>query len=116
MSPKDWGPYVWIFLHTLVASIKEEVYSVLKTDVYNIVNRILLLLPCPECSEESVNFFRGISIEKVPTKTSFCNALYLLHNRVNAKLKKPLFNAAYLGRYDTINIIDAYNNFIKVFF
>jgi len=115
MSPKDWGPYVWRFLHTLLANITEEGYSVLKNDLYNIVNRILVLLPCPECSDESVTFFRGVSIQNIPTKTSFCNILYLLHNRVNAKLKKPLFNSVYISIYDNKNIIEAYNNFIKVF-
>ena len=32
MSPKDWGPYVWRFLHTLLANITEEGYIVLKKD------------------------------------------------------------------------------------
>ena len=115
MSPKDWGPSVWMFLHALVEGISDEGYLFLKTELYHIVNRILVLLPCPECSEESVAFFRQVSIHKLPIKINFVHTLYLLHNRVNAKLKKPLFNSVKLGMYANVNIIVAYNNFIKAF-
>ena len=115
MSPKDWGPSVWMFLHSLVAGISDEGYLILKTELYHLVHRILVLLPCPECSEESVAFFRQVSIHKLPTKINFVHTLYLLHNRVNAKLKKPLFNSEKLGMYTNVNIIVAYNNFVRAF-
>jgi hypothetical protein len=115
MSPTYWGPYVWIFLHTLAARISEEGYHNLQSSIYNIVERILTLLPCPECSADALSFFKTIPKNSLTTKRSFCNSLYLLHNRVNAKLRKPLFNSTQLSGYEYIHLGNAYSNFAKVF-
>ena len=115
MSPNYWGPHVWVFLHTLVIKLSDEGYLVLKDELYQMIYRILVLLPCPECSEHSLSYFRTIPYKYIKDKTTMCNVVYLLHNMVNAKLKKPLFNSARLVQYDNMNIILAYNNFVKVF-
>jgi hypothetical protein len=115
MSPTYWGPSVWIFLHTLAARISEEGYRTLQVGIYHIVERILALLPCPECSADALSFFRTIPKKTLYTKVSLANALYLLHNKVNAKLRKPLFNSTNLSTYEYANLGKAYGNFVQVF-
>jgi hypothetical protein len=106
---------VWIFLHTLAARISEEGYRTLQVGIYHIVERILALLPCPECSADALSFFRTIPKKTLYTKVSLANALYLLHNKVNAKLRKPLFNSTNLSTYEYANLGKAYGNFVQVF-
>lgn len=115
MTPKYWGPSVWGFLHTLAAKISDEGYIQLRTEIYNMVYKILVLLPCPECSHDATAHFKTVPAHFLRDRTTFCNAIYLLHNKINVKLKKPLFNASHLSVYSHSNIINAYNNFTRVF-
>lgn len=115
MTPKYWGPSVWGFLHTLAAKITDEGYIQLRHEIYNMVYKILVLLPCPECSYDATTHFKKVPVEFLTDRTTFFNTLYLLHNKINVKLKKPLYNARQLSIYSHANIINAYNNFSKVF-
>ena len=57
MSPSQWGPPTWLFMHTLAEKIKEDSYPIIgKQLIYNII-QICNLLPCPDCSEHSKTFW-----------------------------------------------------------
>jgi hypothetical protein len=115
MSPTYWGPSVWLFIHGLAATINNTGYEILKYQMYNIIHRIMFLLPCPECAQDSVKMLSLVKITTKTTKEDFINMLYLLHNQVNVKLKKPLFNSAYIPQYEQVDIIQCYNRFINVY-
>ena len=91
MSPTYWGPSVWRLLHTLVSAISDEGFILLKMQIYQIIYKISSLLPCPECTQHALSFMKQIRIESIKTKTDFKNIIYIYHNSVNAKLKKPLY-------------------------
>ena len=44
MSPSQWGPPTWIFLHTLVAKIKDEQFPVIGQQVIANIIQICLFI------------------------------------------------------------------------
>ena len=115
MSPSNWGPSVWVFFHTLVSAISTEGFELLKNPIYQIIYKISSSLPCPECALHAVSFMKQIKIENIKTKSDFKNIIYLYHNGVNAKLKKPLFHISNIDIYDNLSIIEVFNKFVSVF-
>lgn len=114
MSPPEvWGPAVWIFLHTLSGRINENAYPYLKNQLFSIIVAVCKVLPCPDCSNDASKFLAKININDIKTKTEFKNMLYLFHNKVNAKKRKPLFNYSNLIIYENFPLIQVINNFIN---
>ena len=110
-----WGPCTWTFFHVLAEKIKEEDYARLSSSLFALIKRICTYLPCPDCSVHATRFLAKIKDEDILTKTDFQNMLYLFHNAVNVRKKKPLFNHVYLDRYKAISLEGAYNNFLRVY-
>ena len=114
MSPPEvWGPAVWTLFHTLAEKIDENAYPHLINSVFNIIVRICRFLPCPECAKEASSFLAKINIKNYKTKLEFKNMLYLFHNYVNAKKRKPLFDYTYINNYKNLNLIYVIKNFIS---
>ncbi|KAL6903132.1 ERV/ALR sulfhydryl oxidase domain-containing protein [Trichoderma evansii] len=92
------GRATWKFMHTMVARYPEkpslEERKTLETFVY-LFSR---LYPCGDCAKH----FRGI-LEKYPPQTSSRNAaagwLCFVHNLVNERLKKPIFDCNNIGDF-----------------
>jgi len=113
MSPPEvWGPAVWTLFHTLAEKINENAYPYVINSMFLIIVKICKLLPCPDCSKDASNFLAKIKIKDYKTNTDFKNMLYLFHNSVNAKKRKPLFNYSFINRYSNLNIGYVINNFI----
>jgi hypothetical protein len=113
MSPPSvWGPAVWTLFHTLAEKIKPSAYEAISPSLFYIIVRICKYLPCPDCSKDASNFLAKINIKDYKTKIDFKNLLYLFHNWVNAKKKKPLFNYENINKYSKLNLIVVINNFI----
>jgi hypothetical protein len=110
-----WGPHTWTMLHTLAEKINETDYPRLSAQLFGMVKRICAVLPCPECSEHATTFLNTIKQSNISNKEDFINMLYLFHNRVNVRKKKPLFNHLNLNKYKSISLPQAYSNFISVF-
>ena len=67
MSPSQWGPPTWVFIHTLADKIKEDHFNVIgKPVIYNIL-QICNNLPCPECSDHAKQFWSKVNINNVNT-------------------------------------------------
>jgi len=111
-TPEIWGPATWNLFHTLAENIDETAYSQLKNSLFYIITRICKFLPCPECSNDATTFLGKIKIENFINKFQFKNMLYLFHNYVNAKKRKPLFNHTQLSIYSKYKVIPIFNNFI----
>jgi hypothetical protein len=114
MSPPEvWGPAIWTLFHTLAEKINDNAYPYLINSMFTIIVKICKFLPCPECSRDASSFLARININNYKTKREFKNMLYLFHNWVNSKKRKPLFNYGYINKYANLNLINVVNNFIS---
>jgi hypothetical protein len=113
MSPPEvWGPPVWTLFHTLIEKMHPDAYPYVINSTFGIITRICKVLPCPECSRDASNFLAKINLKDYKTKTEFKNMLYLFHNWVNAKKRKPLFNYANMNKYANLHLQFVINNFL----
>lgn len=114
-APTIWGPPIWTLLHTMAEKIKEDEYNKLVPQLFGLIKRICAFLPCPECSQHATTFLAKIKPQEISSKTDFKNMLYLFHNMVNFRKKKPLYNYSNINNYKNVNIQQAFNNFVMVY-
>jgi len=113
MSPPEiWGPPIWTMFHTLIEQLNENAYNEVIPSLFAMIVQICKYLPCPECSRDATVFLAKIKLSDYKTKTDFKNMLYLFHNYVNNKKRKPLYNYANMDKYANLNIINVVNNFV----
>lgn len=113
MSPPEvWGPAVWTLFHTLAEKLNNTAYNQVVPSMFGMIVQICKVLPCPECSRDASIFLAKIKLSDYKTKDEFKNMLYLFHNYVNAKKRKPLYNYANMNKYVDINLLSVINNFI----
>jgi len=115
MSKNIWGPPTWFFFHCLAESIEEEQFQHIGFSCFNMIKLICKTLPCPSCSNHATQILSKINFNHIQNKKNFINLLYIFHNMVNKKNKKELFNVLELNKYKNQNLIQAYNEFIKVY-
>ena len=115
MSPSQWGIPTWIFMHTLVAKIKEEHFPVIGPQVISHLIQICMFLPCPECSDHAKQFWANVNTKNIQTKQDLVNLLFVFHNSVNKRRKVRPFRYVDLQYYDTLKIIETFNNFVRNF-
>ena len=114
-TPSVWGPVIWRFFHILIESIKEESFSAIGFQTFNMIKQICKTLPCPSCSQHATQFLSKINFKHIRIKNDFKNLIYVFHNVVNKNNSKPLFNVVDLNIYKNQNLIHAFNNFINVY-
>jgi hypothetical protein len=116
MSPPEvWGPPIWTLFHVLAEKINERMYPFYAGQLFSVIKNICSALPCPECTNDASIFLGKIKIQDLKTKLEFKNMVYLFHNYVNAKKRKPLYNYSSLEVYKKYNIINVFNRFISVY-
>jgi len=114
-SPNVWGPPVWRLFHCMAEHIREEKFSEFKQPIFTIIKQICAFLPCPDCSKHATEFFRRVEISKIIKKQDFRNLLYIFHNMVNKRLRRPMFYVLHLNQYSKIPIYYALNIFLETF-
>ena len=114
-NPSVWGPPVWKLFHILIENIKEESFPKLHVELFQLIKRISSFLPCPECSLHATTFLSKVRMEQISCKNDFKSMLYIFHNKVNLRRKKPLFPYVEMEKYKNQKLIPAYNNFIMVY-
>jgi hypothetical protein len=113
MSPPEvWGPPVWTLFHTLSAQL---VNDDLIRQLFNYIQRVCKILPCPECSQDATIFLQKVNLNDIKTSDDLSKTLYIFHNHVNRKKHKPLFNYSELTKYKTYNLIKVFHNFARVY-
>jgi hypothetical protein len=115
MSPSQWGPPTWIFIHTLAEKIKDDRFDIIGKQVLLNIIEICKNLPCPECSDHAKKFWAKVNVNKVNTKQDLINLLYVFHNSVNVRKHSRPFKYADLQYYKTLNLVDTFNNFARNF-
>jgi hypothetical protein len=115
MSPSYWGPSTWIFMHTLVAKIKEPSFSIIGPSLIQMLMQICYNLPCPECAQHARQFWSKVKTANIKTKDDLINLLFVFHNMVNKRKQLPQFKYEKLSYYNTRNIVETYNIFSRNF-
>lgn len=88
---KTWGSPTWMFFHTLAEKIRPEFYETQRGTIITFIQRICANLPCPVCREHAMAYTRSLNERAVPTKQALQAYLFVFHNKVNERLKKPIF-------------------------
>jgi len=116
MSPPEvWGPPIWTLFHVLAEKINENAYPFFVKQLFDVIKMICSALPCPECTQDAIIFLGKIKLQDLKTKNDFKNMIYIFHNHVNVKKRKPLYNYSNLEKYKKYNIINVLNRFISVY-
>ncbi len=116
MSPPEvWGPAIWTLFHTLIEKLNPEMYNEVIPSMFMMIVNICKYLPCPDCSKDASRFLAKINLSDYKTKTDFKNMLYLFHNYVNAKKRKPLYNYSNMDKYVNMNLQHVINHFIATY-
>lgn len=115
MSPSNWGPSTWLFLHTLASKIKEESFPTIGQQLIANMVQICYNLPCPECSGHAKEFWRKVKLSNIGCKQDLINLLFVFHNLVNKRKNYPPFRYENLNYYDNTNVVDTYNGFARHF-
>lgn len=113
MSPNQWGPPTWIFMHTLAEKIKEESFPVLGQHLITQLIQICSNLPCPDCASHAKLFWSRVKISNIKSKTDLKNLLFVFHNSVNKRKGFLPFKIESLAYYKSRNIIETFNSFAR---
>jgi hypothetical protein len=87
-----WGPYLWKFLHSFAAIVKEREDKQTKfkkseeSEARWIVNNIDKIIPCKECLAHVLSFKKSMPFTP---KSDYALWFWSLHESVNQKLGKP---------------------------
>lgn len=115
MKKSIWGPHIWLFLHLLSMRIKQEYFIQDKKEIIKQINQICSNLPCPTCSAHATITLKKLNLSRVNTKEQLTKCIFLLHNEVNKRLKKPEFKEEELiNHYKVYDFQKAAKNYIKV--
>ena len=115
MSPSNWGPPTWIFMHTLAEKIKEEQFSAIGPQIIANIMQICFNLPCPDCADHSKIFWSKVKITNIKTKSDLINLLYVFHNCINKRKTYGPFKYDNLNVYKSQSVVNTFNQFARNF-
>ena len=115
MSPSNWGPPTWLFMHTIAEKIKEESFPQIGPHLILVLMQICNNLPCPECALHAKSFWSKVNIANIKNKIDLINILFVFHNMVNKRKRTPAFKYENLQYYKTKNLVETYNLFSRNF-
>lgn len=87
------GAASWSLLHSLAAYYPEKPSAQQQQDASQFMTIFSRLYPCSECAED-LRADLAVSPPKVKSATEFSRWMCDLHNKVNLKLGKPLFDCS----------------------
>ena len=74
-----------------------------------------MFLPCPECSIHAKQFWANVNTKNIKTKQDLINLIFVFHNSVNKRRGIRPFRYVDLQYYNTLNLIETFNNFARSF-
>ena len=90
-KPISWGEPTWFLFHTLAEKIKVDAFSLLRTELLNMIYLICINLPCPDCANHAKSYMNGINFNTILTKDDLKKMLYTFHNSVNERKGFAIF-------------------------
>ena len=115
MSPNEWGPPTWIFIHTLAEKIKEQSFPVIGQQMIQFIILICRNLPCPECAQHAKEFWTKVKIQNINSQQDLINLLFVFHNTVNKRKNLKPFKYDDLKYYKSRGVIESFNIFSRHF-
>ena len=109
-----WGPPIWTLFHTIIESVPEDKFEHVGDPIFIFISRICRLLPCPECQEHAKKYLNAQRVN-TKSKTALRTFIHKFHNMVNRFKKYKEQPIEILFQYKNKNLIEVYNNFVKVF-
>jgi len=109
-----WGPPIWTLFHTIIEHVPETSFDLVGQPIFIFINRICRLLPCPECQEHAKKYLSNQRIN-TGSKKVLREFIHKFHNMVNRYKKYNEPTLEILDQYREKNLIEVYNNFVKVF-
>lgn len=89
MDTKFWGPDCWNLLHCITENYPENASYYTKNKYKAFFISLSKILPCKYCRNSTKKFISEIDInDYLYSKKSLCRWLFLLHNKVNDKLRR----------------------------
>ena len=106
MDTKFWGPSGWKFLHLVAYTYPNNPTSAYKVNYKNFYLSLDKILPCKYCRNSLSKFYKQLPIiEYLDNKELLTEWIYLIHNKVNNKLRKQkLLNKPNPQKKDIENI------------
>ncbi len=87
MNTKEWGPPMWIALHSITFGYPDRPTEQEKKNYKAFFTGLKDILPCSYCRESYAKFIKCIPLDDyLCSKTCLTYWLYLIHNEVNRKL------------------------------
>ena len=113
LQSKNWGTITWNLLHTIIDKCQiNDNFDSYKDKLMYIIKSICLFTPINEFSYNANIFFEKIKFDKITNLQELKKQIYLLHNFINSKINKPLFNYRDLTIYSNMDIINIFNIFV----
>lgn len=112
---KNWGNTTWAFLHTFAEKMNPHFYEANVNNILNLVRRICVNLPCPECSDHARSFFNNIYIDSIAKHGQFKAMLWGFHNSVNSRLGKVVESTQIMNKYQKYNMTEALLDFKRYY-
>ena len=110
-----WGKYTWIFFHTLVEKIKDELFFQYKDMICAMILNLCSCLPCPTCKDHAMETLRKKNIFNVRSKEELKIFMYQFHNTVSHKKGMHMPDLSILEQYQYTNLRRATRDFAQHF-
>jgi hypothetical protein len=111
---KIWGPITWTLLHVMADRINDEDYEHINGCVNTIIS-ICGNLPCVLCSDSISNIISRYKIKLIRSKKDLIDFVFTIHNEVNKKLKKTIYDKDILIKYSRNNFTEVLNVFFRTY-
>lgn len=93
MQVNKWGPKTWYTLHTMTFNYNEDPTEEDKRNYKNFFTLLGEMLPCVYCRQSYKIYLKYLPIDEyLDSRMGICYWLFTLHNIVNDKLNKPLYD------------------------
>ena len=115
MSPKNWGPPVWLLFHTMVEKMIDTEFAKIGPQLFGIMQQICKLLPCPDCATHATDVLNKVKFSSIKNKEDFKMMLYYFHNTVNKRKGYALYRAEDLEIYSKYELSKVFYNFSNTF-
>lgn len=112
MAITDWGPATWRLFHSLAVRLTDDNFAAIGSSMTALIVYICSNLPCPDCTRHATAFWkRQLQIHPVRTANDLRQILFVFHNSVNARKRKPQFPIDGIDRYKEVNLAFAFKTF-----
>lgn len=118
LQPKvlKWGPPFWYLFHSMAEKVDEDAFTVIRTELLNVIFLICQNLPCPDCTNHAVQYLNSVNFRAIQTKNELKDLLFIFHNTVNERKGNPIFSRTELDeKYERANMNAIWANFITEF-